>query len=127
MKLPSPAGSTAATAPLVVIVTSRFRNAGFVEAGLPHDNRYLNDIGKQERLFTLNARATLSDLPIWRTKEIVSVRGRNLTNKQQVNFLPIPASRQRVFLPSLRRMLWISATPLNKRRKGCKDGEYMQW
>src|SRR5690606_39130526 len=105
MKLPSPAGSTAATAPLVAIVTSRFRKAGFVEAGLRHGNRYLNGIGKQERLFTLNARATLSDLPIWRTKEVVSVRGRNLTDRQQVNFLPIPASRQRVFLPSLARRL----------------------
>jgi iron complex outermembrane receptor protein len=67
--------------------TQQFSNAGFVAAGIDYDNRYMNDLLKQKGLLTLNARATVMDIPVGPTKAAVSVWGRNITNKQRLNFI----------------------------------------
>ena len=71
----------------ITVTTSKFSDARFIAAGLPYDNSYLNDLARQKALFTLNARATLADLPVGPTRATLSLWGRNLTNKQQLNFL----------------------------------------
>lgn len=71
----------------VSVTTSRFSSAGFAAAGIPYDNSYLNDLGRQKKLFTLNARATVLDLPLAGAKVAVSLWGRNITNRQQLNFI----------------------------------------
>lgn len=67
--------------------TEKFSNAGFVAAGIDYDNRYMNDLLKQKGLLTLNARATVADIPVGPTKAALSVWGRNITNKQRLNFI----------------------------------------
>ena len=70
--------------------TQAFSNAGFEAAGIPanvYDNRDLNDMLKQKGLLTLNARATVMDIPVGPTKASISLWGRNITNKQRLNFI----------------------------------------
>lgn len=71
----------------VVITTSKFSNAGFDLEELDYDNSYLNAMAKQKSLFTINARATLGNVPLGPTNGTLSIWGRNLTNKQQLNFI----------------------------------------
>ena len=47
----------------------------------------MNDMLKQKGLLTLNARATVADIPVGPTKAALSVWGRNITNKQRLNFI----------------------------------------
>ena len=67
--------------------TQEFSNAGFVAAKIAYDPRYMNDMLKQKGLLTLNARATVADIPVGPTKAALSVWGRNITNKQRLNFV----------------------------------------
>ncbi|TXG98140.1 MAG: TonB-dependent receptor, partial [Rhodocyclaceae bacterium] len=67
--------------------TQEFSNAGFVAAGLSYDPRYMNDLLKQKGLWTLNARASVMDIDVGPAKATVSLWGRNITNKQRLNFI----------------------------------------
>ncbi len=67
--------------------TQKFSNAGFAAAHIDYDNTYMNAMLKQKGLLTLNARATVADIPVGPTKAALSVWGRNITNKQRLNFI----------------------------------------
>lgn len=71
----------------IVVGASRFGNAGFAAAGIDYDNEYLNVMNTQNALLTLNARVSVMDVPLGRANATVSVWGRNLTNRQQLNFV----------------------------------------
>ena len=47
----------------------------------------MNDLMKQKGLWTLNARASIKDIPVGPTTATLSVWGRNITNKQRLNFI----------------------------------------
>lgn len=71
----------------IVVGTSAYSSAGFEAAGLPYDNDYMNAANTQKALLTLNARLSLMDVPLGPTTATVSLWGRNLTNKQQINMI----------------------------------------
>ncbi len=70
--------------------TQAFSNAGFLAANIPasvYDNSYINDLLHQKGLLTVNARASIKDIPVGPTTATVSIWGRNITNKQRLNFI----------------------------------------
>lgn len=71
----------------VVIGTAVFSKTPFDDAGLPYDPTYMNALNTQPSLLTLNARASVADIPLGSTTATISVWGRNITNKQQLNFM----------------------------------------
>ncbi len=71
----------------IVVGTSVFSSAGFAAAGLPYTNDYMNAENTQKALLTLNARLSLMDVPLGPTTATLSLWGRNLTNKQQINII----------------------------------------
>lgn len=66
--------------------TQEFSSANF-PAIYGYDNSYMNDLMKQKGLWTLNARASIKDIPVGPTTATLSVWGRNITNKQRLNFI----------------------------------------
>lgn len=70
----------------IVVSSGLVGDAGFVAAGIAYDNGYINDMNTQKALLTLNARVSVMDIPVGPTTATVSLWGRNLTNKQQLNF-----------------------------------------
>ncbi|OCC22401.1 hypothetical protein MB02_17070 [Croceicoccus estronivorus] len=69
------------------ISTDTFSNQAFVDANIDYDNSYMQALTTQKGLFRLNARASVMDIPVGPAKAMVSVWGRNLTDKQQLNFV----------------------------------------